>query len=94
MPSWREGGGELGRTWGGGQDDRLGGERFLYILVGDTLWHLMSLGEHNICKNGLLQGYCKYNLVRKWFKQMAQTYERWSFLPERNGLNKTSVLCK
>ena len=47
----------------------------------------MSLGEHNMCKNGL-QGYCKFNLVGKWLKQMARISERWSFLPDRNGLDK------
>ena len=67
--------------------------RGFYILVGDILWHLMSLGEHNMCKNGL-QGYYKFNSVGKWFKQMARISERWSFLPEHNCLNKRSVLCK
>ena len=72
---WREGG-EVWRTRGGGEDDRLGGERFLYILVGDILWHLMSLGEHNMCKNGFLQGYCRFILVGKWFISRWHGYLR------------------
>ena len=89
--SWREGG-ELRRTWGEAKMIVLAVRGF-YILVGDILWHLMSLGEHNMCKNGL-QGYYKFNSVGKWFKQMARISERGSFLPEHNCLNKRSVLCK